>query len=185
MLTIYGTGHLSKQSWDKHSKCFILKMSYCTFYNKKIRVATQWNVAVIHWVTHNASVAMSGASGLLPLFLLVFISYASLSLFPFICASLHLPFASFSVVPPLYPTVRWCTLVLCSDYMWHDLYIGFTVLAALWGITCIPEYFSTSTRAGVFFLYALFLVCIHLPFFGWLPPLAICSTLCNVRNTSP
>ncbi len=122
-------------------------------------------------------------TGLLPVFSLVIVSYSSL--FPFICASLHLPFASFSVVSPPLSPLPFSALVPCSDCIWHDLYNRFTALAALRGIDGIPEYFPASLRVNVFFSCTLCYWYIYLPFLGCLPPPAVRSTLCNVRNTSP
>lgn len=111
--------------------------------------------------------------------------FCSLSLtppFPFICDSLHLPFASFSVASP---SLSFSALTPCNYYMWHDLYNRFTVLSALRGIDGIPEYFPAGWRVNVFFPLYLCYWCIYLQFLGCLPPQAVWSALYNVRNTSP
>lgn len=134
------------------------------------------------WVILKA-LALCDSSGLLNLFLLPFVVYASLLLFAFICASLHLPLASFSVVSLLSP-LSFGALDSWSDCIWHDLYNGFPALSAPRGISSTPEYFPTPLRVHVFFPVHCYWW-IYLPFFGCLPPLAVTSKLCHVRNSSP
>lgn len=126
----------------------VIKCCFCSSDSLTVWVITQM------W-------ALSGTTGPLPLFLLVFISYASLSLSP-VSVPLHAcPLPPFQLCRPSSP-LSFDAFVLCSDYMRHDLYNGFTAPAALWSITCIPEYFPASTSASIFFLHAVLLVCIYL-----------------------
>lgn len=140
-------------------------------------------------VSHDTSISFVWRYWPTASFLVGLVSYSSLSLFTSICASLHLPFALFSLAsfPPC--PLSFGALAPCSECIWRDLYNGFTALCALRGITGIPEYFPASLKSMFFVFFPLYPPllpwCIHLPFHGCLPPLAVWSTLCNVRNTSP
>lgn len=133
-------------------------------------------------ITH----ALSDTTGLLPFF-----SCCSLSHFPpffpfplYLCLptlALCLIFRYISPDIPYYHLVRLFHGVIASD----RTYIMALQPSALWGqIAGIPEYFAFSLGVNVFFR-TLCYWCIYLPFLGCLPPPAVSSTLCNVRNTSP
>lgn len=125
------------------------------------------------WVIIQAR-ALSDTAGLLPLFLLVFVFYASISLFPFIWASLCLPFASFLVASSSLCHYHLVHLLYC-DCIWQDLYNGFT---ALRGITGIPEYFPATITVCF-----LSVPCCCASTISWLPASPGSLKHCNVRNT--
>lgn len=74
--------------------------------------------------------------------------------FPFpplyLCLSTLALWIIFSCISPSIP-LSFGALVPCSDCIWHDLYNGSTALAALKGITGIPEYLPASLGVSAFF----------------------------------